>query len=126
MKTIAMLILFVSPLVAEIGFVRPWGKDRELGSNKPFPPTDCRKKNGVMVRLSESVIFFHQRIISPANGPRSHFSPTSSQYMLLAIRRHGFIKGYIMGCDRLLRENREEWVYRKVIIDGEEIKRDFI
>jgi len=58
------------------------------------------------------------------DGPRSHFRPTSSRYMLLAMRRYGFIKGYIMGCDRLLRENKEEWVYRKVVIDGEEFKWD--
>jgi hypothetical protein len=29
-----------------------------------------------------------------------------------------------MGCDRLLRENNEEWIYQKVIIDGYEYKYD--
>ena len=29
-----------------------------------------------------------------------------------------------MGCDRLLRENKEEWVYRKCTIDGTTYKWD--
>jgi hypothetical protein len=28
------------------------------------------------------------------------------------MQRHGFLKGYLMGCDRLTRENKERWVYR--------------
>ncbi len=34
--------------------------------------------------------------------------------MELAIERYGFLRGFVMGCDRLLRENNEEWVYRKI------------
>jgi len=44
--------------------------------------------------------------------------------MLLAMKRHGFIKGFVMGCDRLLREDKEEWVYRTIEIDGETFKWD--
>lgn len=68
--------------------------------------------------MAEKVILFHQNIISPADGPRSSFRPTSARYMLLAMRRHGFLKGYVMGCDRLLRENKDDWVYRTRTIDG--------
>lgn len=123
MKKVALFILFFLPLFAEVGFIHPWGKDEELVPNKSLIPP-VPKKRGLMTHLSEYVILFHQNILSPVDGPRSHFRPTSSRYMLLAMRRHGFIKGYIMGCDRLLRENREEWVYRKVRIDGEEFKWD--
>jgi putative component of membrane protein insertase Oxa1/YidC/SpoIIIJ protein YidD len=56
---------------------------------------------------------FHQEVISPADGPRSHFIPSSSQYTLDAMKKHGFVQGFTMGCDRLIRENSEEWVYRK-------------
>ncbi|MDJ0651630.1 MAG: membrane protein insertion efficiency factor YidD [Simkaniaceae bacterium] len=123
MKKIIVLLLFFCPLFAEVGFTHPWGKDQELvPSQSLIPPVP--QKRGFMTRLSESVILFHQKILSPVDGPRSHFRPTSSRYMLLAMRRHGFIKGYIMGCDRLLRENREEWVYRKVTIDGKTFKWD--
>ncbi len=123
MQKLLILFLFFLPLFAEVGFVTPWGKDGELVPEKTIiPPVPT--KRGIMTRLSEYVILFHQNILSPVDGPRSHFRPTSSRYMLLAMRRHGFLKGYIMGCDRLLRENREEWVYRKVTIDGEEFKWD--
>jgi hypothetical protein len=44
--------------------------------------------------------------------------------MQLAIQRYGFLKGVVMGCDRLLRENDEEWVYRTVMIDGQIYKFD--
>ena len=41
-----------------------------------------------------------------------------------AMHTYGFLKGYIMGCDRLLRENDEEWVYRTVHFDGRVLKYD--
>ena len=118
-----LLILVTIPLFSEVGFVEPWGRDSEMVPTKSLIPP-LPKQSGLMTKLSEYVILFHQNILSPVDGPRSHFRPTSSRYMLLAMRRHGFIKGYIMGCDRLLRENKEDWVYRKVTIDGEIYKWD--
>ena len=38
--------------------------------------------------------------------------------------RYGFLKGFVMGCDRLIRENNEEWVYRKIEMDGQIFKYD--
>jgi uncharacterized protein len=40
------------------------------------------------------------------------------------VHRYGFLKGYIMGCDRLLRENDEEWIYRTIEVDGKTCKYD--
>lgn len=122
MKALLFLILSF-PLFAEVGYVQPWGKDSEMIPTKSFIPP-LPEKSGLMTKLSEYVILFHQNILSPVDGPRSHFRPTSSRYMLLAMKRHGFIKGFIMGCDRLLRENKEEWVYRTVTIDGLDYKWD--
>ncbi len=91
----------------------PWGKDADL-SRKPLKcsstPSQC--PTPVIGSLAEFLIGFHQEVISPADGPRSHFLPSSSQYTLDAMRKYGFIKGLTMGCDRLMRENNEEWVYR--------------
>ena len=107
---ILYLFLFLSPLAfSEIGFVEPWGKDSEMVKN-----IHCQmplKKLGLFVKIAEQIILFHQNIISPVDGPRSHFRPGSSQYMLDALKENGFFKGYIMGCDRLLRENKEDWIY---------------
>jgi putative component of membrane protein insertase Oxa1/YidC/SpoIIIJ protein YidD len=99
----------------------PWGKDADL--KIPAPPEPAPKLS-IMGKIAEHVILFHQNVISPVDGPRSHFRPSSSRYMLLAIRRHGFIKGYIMGCDRLLRENEDPWVYRTIDVDGNLYKFD--
>lgn len=88
----------------------PWGKDAELSFPK-CPPIDKQ----IPTRLSLALIRFHQEVISPADGPRSHYIPSSSQYTYEAIERYGFLKGFILGCDRLMRENDDPWVYRKIL-----------
>ena len=117
-----LLFTLSSNLHAEKGFVEPWGKDKTLV--KEHRDTTLAKRKDIMSKIAEGVILFHQNIISPVDGPRSHFRPTSARYMLLAIRRHGFLKGYIKGCDRLLRENKDDWVYRKRLINGTVYKWD--
>ncbi|MCB1075850.1 MAG: membrane protein insertion efficiency factor YidD, partial [Simkania sp.] len=89
---IQFLIVFfcvaTATLSAEIGYQEPWGKDAELvlrQSRIPSVPTT----KGIWTKLAEQVILFHQNVLSPVDGPRSHFRPTSSRYMLLAMRRHG-------------------------------------
>ncbi|MCH1429376.1 MAG: membrane protein insertion efficiency factor YidD [Chlamydiales bacterium] len=61
--------------------------------------------------LLVNMINFHQQVISKADGPRSHYYPGSSEYTKQAIIKYGFFRGYIMGCDRLMRENGELWTY---------------
>ncbi len=91
----------------EIGYVEPWNE-----------PTKTHPTEEVSLspigQFAEKAILFYKSSITQICGARSHFRPTSSGYMLEAIRSHGFIKGYIMGCDRLLRENSDPWVYRMV------------
>jgi putative component of membrane protein insertase Oxa1/YidC/SpoIIIJ protein YidD len=102
-------------------YQEPWGNDSLLLR----PPVSKEKpKRSMAIRIAEVVIDFHQKVLSPVDGPRSHFRPTSSQYMRLAMYNYGFIKGFLMGCDRLLRENSDDWVYRKIEIDGEVFKFD--
>jgi len=91
----------------------PWGKDADLAVKRPSVVQVAQKSSGVQV--AEKMILFHQNVISHADGPRSHFVPSSSQYTLEAIQKHGFFKGYILGCDRLMRENNEEWIYPKTM-----------
>lgn len=95
----------------------PWGKDADLAHYKPHTKMVCSPPSHTSSALTQfgvKAIKFHQEIISPADGPRSHYIPSSSQYTLEAMCKHGFFKGFIMGCDRLMRENDEEWVYRKI------------
>jgi putative component of membrane protein insertase Oxa1/YidC/SpoIIIJ protein YidD len=76
------------------------------------------------VRMAEHIIRFHQNVLSPVDGPRSHFRPSSSSYMMQSMQKHGFIEGFLMGCDRLMRENSDAWVYRKIEEDGQLFKYD--
>lgn len=91
----------------------PWGKDADLAHKKPLC-VEVEKKTcptPLLSAIGERMIKFHQDVISPADGPRSHFYPSSSQYTKEAMIKYGFFKGFIMGCDRLMRENNEDWVY---------------
>lgn len=109
------VFLFATP-----GYFEPWGKDADLKE----PAYKMKEEVGIATRIADAVIRFHQEVISPVDGPRSHYRPSSSNYMSQAMHRYGFIKGYLMGCDRLLRENDEEWVYRKIEVDGKVLKYD--
>lgn len=122
-KTALISILFfaATSISAHIGFYEPWGKDS--GLKKP-PPKAKEEQTSIATKIADAVIRFHQEVISPVDGPRSHYRPSSSQYMHQAMHRYGFLKGFIMGCDRLLRENDEEWVYRTINVDGKVFKYD--
>jgi uncharacterized protein len=114
----------LSHLQAAPGFHEPWGTDADLHHSISLPSEPSIKasplssRRSPMVRAVEQVIRFHQEIISPVDGPRSHFRPSSSQYMMQAVQKHGFLQGFLMGCDRLLRENSDKWVYQEIEYEG--------
>lgn len=88
----------------------PWGFDEDLC--KPNVQILLAKpKKSVTKRGCLACIHFFQYYISPIDGPRSSFYPTSSQYAADAIEKYGMLKGIALGCDRLMRENEEMWVY---------------
>ncbi len=120
-KLIFLFLGALSTLSAQVGFHPPWGKDADLFEKKIVQQTS---KTSFLMSAAETVIGFHQKVISPVDGPRSHFRPTSSRYMLLAMKKYGVAQGFIMGCDRLIRENDARWVYRTVVIDGKKYKSD--
>ncbi len=116
-----LILFFPLCVLAKEPFCEPWGRDADL-----HRPQEARvaSKPGLAVRIANAVIRFHQVVIDPVDGPRSHFRPCSSRYMQLAMQRYGFVKGFVMGCDRLLRENDEEWVYNTIEVDGCTFKYD--
>ncbi len=83
----------------------PGGKEIENRSSLLLQPS----------RLSSWIIAFHQQVLSSTDGPRSHFYPTSSDYMKRALQAHGTV-GYLLGMDRLLRENGDAWIYPMIQI----------
>lgn len=117
-------LFFLLVLHSSVFSEDPWGEDIELIEDEK-----CQKRQeefifSLPVFLSEELIHFHQKAISPADGPRSHYIPSSSQYALEAIQKYGFLKGFVMGCDRLMRENDESWVYLTVPFEDDFMKYD--
>jgi len=99
-------ILFI--LIPTLLLSDPWGKDADLAR----PRIACAPVNRTPLQsLSDTLIAFHQNWISKADGPRSHYFPSSSTYTRDAIRKYGFLYGYLLGCDRLMRENDDPWIY---------------
>ncbi|MDR3624783.1 MAG: membrane protein insertion efficiency factor YidD [Chlamydiales bacterium] len=122
MKTHLLIILLLqTSIFANPCFIEPWGKDASLVHPAKKP---CCKPNFPLTSLGEALIRFHQNVISPIDGPRSHYRPSSSQYAMDAIRTYGFFPGIALGCDRLLRENSDPWIYDKVPFDGTTLKWD--
>ncbi len=120
-KPIFLLLLLPCALTCRPIFEEPWGKDHDLQMPSPSIPP---KERSIGVWIADLIIQFHQQVISPVDGPRSHYRPSSSQYMREAMHNYGFIKGFFMGCDRLLRENDEKWVYRTIEENGQTFKYD--
>lgn len=56
-----------------------------------------------MKRLLISLVRQYQKYISPLTPPTCRFEPTCSNYMIEAIKKHGSIKGTLMGLSRILR-----------------------
>jgi hypothetical protein len=118
LKQLFIFLFLCSPLYAEL----PWGKDSELvycplqdddGDEDGDVEGCCVEKNtfSPLADLGELCVRFHQEVISPIDGPRSHYIPSSSQYTIEAMRKYGFFVGVVYGCDRLMRENEDQWLY---------------
>lgn len=123
-KYIVFCLLLPLSLCARPGYFSPWGKDAELNTSKQLKSEAEVNQHSLAVKCAEILIHFHQNVLSPVDGPRSHFKPSSSAYMLNAIHKHGFLEGFIMGCDRLLRENSDHWCYKTIESEGKLFKYD--
>ena len=61
-----------------------------------------------MKKISIILLKFYKKNISPIfayKGIHCKFRPTCSEYMIQAIEKYGFLKGFIMGIFRFLRCN---------------------
>jgi len=110
-----IFILLLAPIFLFARPASPFGKDTDL-IEKSETPSKTKSMNPLF-HIAKGAIALHQNFISPVQGERSHFKPSSSEYTRQAIHKHGFFKGFIMGCDRLMRENDENWVYETKVID---------
>ena len=60
---------------------------------------------GLPGRLVILVVRRYQKWISPMIGPRCRFEPTCSEYFILAVRKHGVVRGILRGLWRVCRCN---------------------
>lgn len=58
-----------------------------------------------MKTISQLLVRFYQKFISPLKRPCCRYYPTCSQYALESYKKHGFIKGTILASWRILRCN---------------------
>lgn len=75
-------------------------------ATEPPPPPVQNAQTGDA--LWHTPIRFFQKVISRADGHRCPMHPSCSHYADQAFKRHGFFKGWVLTCDRLLRCGRDE------------------
>lgn len=112
MNILLIIFLMLAPFFAHSE--QPWGKDADLC----YPKEKEEERvcsTPLLGPLAETLIGFHRNVVSPADGPRSHYVPSSSKYTLIAMQKYGFFYGFLLGCDRLMRENSDQWIYPTVI-----------
>ncbi|MDD5713094.1 MAG: membrane protein insertion efficiency factor YidD [Smithellaceae bacterium] len=61
---------------------------------------------------------FFQNYISPVDGDRCPSYPTCSAYAVAAVKKHGFVLGYLMTVDRLIHEYDARQDSPVVWVDG--------
>lgn len=71
-------------------------------------PAGAQAVNGEATSVIDAPIRFFQEVISPVDGPRCHSYPTCSTYARQSVAAHGAFMGWIMTCDRLMRDGRDD------------------
>lgn len=118
MRSWVLLSIFLSSTLSALPLREPWGNGRSL--LKSCERDCCEIQNNSL----QDLILFHQEIISPVDGERSHFLPTSSHYMQDAVAKYGIWQGWLMGMDRLMRENSDPWIYPTTLRGENLVKSD--
>ena len=67
---------------------------------------------------------FYQRFISVFDGDKCPMYPSCSNYSLQCLKKHGFLIGWIMTCDRLLHEPDEMNLAPMIIVKGKALAYD--
>ncbi|GHH70880.1 membrane protein insertion efficiency factor YidD [Promicromonospora soli] len=69
------------------------------------PPREPSLIGQLPVTLLVGMVRFYQAFISPMSPPSCKYYPSCSQYTLIALRRHGALRGLGLALWRLLRCN---------------------
>ena len=55
------------------------------------------------VTMVIGLVRIYQRCISPLLGAHCRFTPTCSEYFILAVQKHGLLRGSLKGAARILK-----------------------
>ncbi|GAA3214907.1 hypothetical protein GCM10010488_11890 [Oerskovia jenensis] len=79
--------------------------DRAVSSSPGWISRAWRIVRQIPLLVLVGLIRAYQSVISPMTGPTCKYYPSCSQYALVAIRRHGVLRGVRLAVWRLLRCN---------------------
>lgn len=80
----------------------------------------ANQKGGALPKkVGVFLIDAYKEHVASLNFTQCGYYPTCSQYTKQSIEKYGLLKGWVMGCDRLMRCNHDLWVYQEVKVDGE-------
>ena len=87
-----------------------------------WPEDEARPKAATEGRAggpSGWLMWMYRDYLSQVDAMRTcRFEPTCGSYCRQAIRRHGPLLGWLMGCERAIRYHGDTTTYRRAIIDG--------
>ena len=97
-RLLLIFFLFVIPCSTAIAFEEEWGEKTgavEQPEKQGFKP-------------GRWFVSLYRNHISAVDGDRCPSLPSCSSYSFNAMKKHGFLIGWIMTVDRLIHEGREE------------------
>lgn len=103
-------------IVVICSFLFPAALPPVFGGETAFGPETSEEDTGPMA----FALTFFRKTVSRADGRRCMMYPSCSHYSSQAFKKHGFIKGWVMTSDRLLRCGRDEkHIAEQIIIDNQ-------
>jgi putative membrane protein insertion efficiency factor len=118
---VSSLSLAIKKLIVIVGILAIFGQMADIST--AFCESELTIHNQ---EQSPSTFFvrFYQRFISVFDGDKCPMYPSCSQYCLQCLKKHGFLIGWIMTCDRLLHEPDEMNRAPIIIINGKALAYD--
>lgn len=98
MKSPIVVLLFITVMVSL------WIPAMAFADDPAGPPPSKSEKGADR----KSPIDLFRKFISPADGDRCPMYPSCSHYAQEAFAKEGYLKGWILTCDRLIRCGRDE------------------
>ena len=115
------LSLAIKQLIVIVGVLAMFGQIADIST--AFCETESTIDNQEQ-SPSSFFVRFYQRFISVFDGDKCPMYPSCSQYCLQCLKKHGFLIGWIMTCDRLLHEPDEMNLAPIVFINGKTLAYD--